>query len=195
MQVVIQDAQPAQDGVQRVRVAQLAIRKGGVPVQHKALQQQEFLRVDGVASRLLEGAGGAEPQPCPAGGVLPRSQQKLQAVFHRVAAQRLHLQGRAVQFRRGAARKQRPHLCGEGFVQKIQRPHRGLRSSVKAQGLRQRVLALLMEPSGGIGGKLCHQPAINAVGPCRGQTWGLCCAQREPQLLDHRMFTSQNPAG
>ena len=69
--------------------------------------------------------------------------------------QRLHLQGRAVQFQRGAARKQRPHLCGKGFVQKIQRPHRGLRSSVKAQGLRQRVLALLMEPSGGIGRKLC----------------------------------------
>ena len=97
-------------------------------MQHEALQQQEFLRVDGVASRLLEGAGGAEPQPCPAGRLLPRSQQKLQAVFHRVAAQRLHLQGRAVQFQRGAARKQRPHLCGKGFVQKIQRPHRGLRS-------------------------------------------------------------------
>ena len=195
MQVVIQDVQTAQDSVQRVRVAQLAIRKCGVPVQHKALQQQEFLRVDGVASRLLEGAGGAEPQPCPAGRLLPRSQQKLQAVFHRVAAQRFHLQGRAVQFQRGAARKQRPHLCGEGFVQKIQRPHRGLRSSVKAQGLRQRVLALLMEPSGGIGGKLCHQPAVDTVGPRGGQTWGLCCAQRELQLLDHRMFTSQNPAG
>ena len=176
MQAVIPDAQPAQDGVQRIRVAQLAIRKGGVPVQHKALQQQEFLRVDGVASRLLEGAGRAEPQPCPAGGVLPRSQQKLQAVFHRAAAQQLHLQGCAVQFQRGATRKQRPHLCGEGFVQKIQRPHRGLRCGIKAQGLRQRVLALLMEPGSGIGRKLRHQPAVDTVGPCGGQPWGLCCA-------------------
>ena len=98
-------------------------------MQHKALQQQEFLRINGVASRLLEGAGGAEPQPCPAGRLLPCSQQKLQAVFHRVAAQRFHLQGRAVQFQRGAARKQRPHLCGEGFVQKIQRPSVVQRSS------------------------------------------------------------------
>ena len=145
-------------------------------MQHKALQQQEFLRVDGVASRLLEGAGRAEPQPCPAGGVLPRSQQKLQAVFHRAAAQQLHLQGCAVQFQRGATRKQRPHLCGEGFVQKIQRPHRGLRCGIKAQGLRQRVLALLMEPGSGIGRKLRHQPAVDTVGPCGGQPWGLCCA-------------------
>lgn len=64
MQVVIQDVQTAQDGVQRVRVVQLAIRKCGVPVQHKALQQQEFLRVDGVASRLQHPAQG-----CVLGGV------------------------------------------------------------------------------------------------------------------------------
>ena len=54
----------------------------------------------------------------------------------------------------------------DGFVQQVDRPDQRLLFRRKMQEVRNGVLPLQMQGIANVCRKLCHQPAIQAVGPC-----------------------------